>query len=109
MTGRGPLAAPLEFVGGGDSEPFMGMRGTDSTEAYSQTMAAVIDAEVAELVGSIVPSADPLLVAQVQARSGGHPLSVEVLCLEARGGSAVGPELALEAAVDACSVEERQA
>lgn len=66
------------------------------------------DAEVAELVGSIVPSADPLLVAQVQARSGGHPLSVEVLCLEARGGSAVGPELALEAAVDACSVEERQ-
>ena len=37
-------------LGGGDSEPFMGMRGTDSTQEYSESMAAVIDEEVADLI-----------------------------------------------------------
>jgi len=49
-------------LGGGDSEPFMGMRGTDSTEAYSQTMAAVIDAEVAELIHTAHQEAFDVLV-----------------------------------------------
>ena len=49
-------------LGGGDSEPFMGMRGTDSTEAYSQTMAAVIDAEVAELIHAAHQEAFDVLV-----------------------------------------------
>ncbi|PIF04561.1 MAG: cell division protein FtsH [Propionibacterium sp.] len=37
-------------IGGGDSEPFMGMKGTDSSTEYSEAMAAVIDAEIAELI-----------------------------------------------------------
>ncbi len=37
-------------LGGGDSEPFLGMRGTDSTQDYSESMAAVIDEEVAALI-----------------------------------------------------------
>ena len=37
-------------LGGGDSEPFMGMRGTDSSADYSQHMAAVVDEEVAALI-----------------------------------------------------------
>ena len=37
-------------LGGGDSEPFMGMRGTDSTQDFSQAMAAVVDDEVAKLI-----------------------------------------------------------
>ncbi len=37
-------------LGGGDSEPFMGMQGTDSTHDYSQAMAAVVDEEVASLI-----------------------------------------------------------
>ena len=49
-------------LGGGDSEPFMGMRGTDSTEAYSQTMAALIDAEVAELIHTAHQEAFDVLV-----------------------------------------------
>jgi cell division protease FtsH len=49
-------------LGGGDSEPFMGMRGTDSTEAYSQTMAAIIDAEVAELIHTAHQEAFDVLV-----------------------------------------------
>ncbi|MBK7822592.1 MAG: ATP-dependent zinc metalloprotease FtsH [Tessaracoccus sp.] len=49
-------------LGGGDSEPFMGMRGTDSTEAYSQNMAAVIDAEVAELIHTAHQEAFDVLV-----------------------------------------------
>ena len=37
-------------LGGGDSEPFMGMRGTDSSQEFSQAMAAVVDDEVAKLI-----------------------------------------------------------
>lgn len=37
-------------LGGGDSEPFMGMRGTDSTHEFSEHMSAVVDAEVAKLI-----------------------------------------------------------
>ena len=37
-------------LGGGDSEPFMGMRGTDSTQDFSQAMAAVVDDEVTKLI-----------------------------------------------------------
>ncbi|MHA6525896.1 ATP-dependent zinc metalloprotease FtsH [Tessaracoccus sp. G1721] len=37
-------------LGGGDSEPFMGMRGTDSSQEYSQAMAAVVDDEVTKLI-----------------------------------------------------------
>ena len=37
-------------LGGGDSEPFLGMRGTDSSQDYSESMAAVIDEEVADLI-----------------------------------------------------------
>jgi cell division protease FtsH len=40
----------------------MGMRGTDSTEAYSQTRAAVIDAEVAELIHTAHQEAFDVLV-----------------------------------------------
>ena len=37
-------------IGGGDSEPFMGMRGTDSSKEYSDHMAAIVDEEVAKLI-----------------------------------------------------------
>lgn len=37
-------------LGGGDSEPFMGMRGTDSSSEFSESMAAVVDEEVATLI-----------------------------------------------------------
>ncbi|AQP45962.1 ATP-dependent zinc metalloprotease FtsH [Tessaracoccus flavus] len=37
-------------LGGGDSEPFMGMRGTDSSAEFSESMAAVVDEEVAKLI-----------------------------------------------------------
>ncbi len=37
-------------VGGGDSEPFLGMQGTDSIKEYSDHLAGVVDEEVAELV-----------------------------------------------------------
>ncbi|MEZ5087513.1 MAG: ATP-dependent zinc metalloprotease FtsH [Tessaracoccus sp.] len=37
-------------VGGGDSEPFMGMRGTDSSQEYSAATAAIVDEEVALLL-----------------------------------------------------------
>ncbi|SDL78943.1 ATP-dependent zinc metalloprotease FtsH [Tessaracoccus oleiagri] len=37
-------------IGGGDSEPFMGMRGTDSTKEYSDNLAAVVDEEVSKLI-----------------------------------------------------------
>ncbi|QNP57692.1 ATP-dependent zinc metalloprotease FtsH [Tessaracoccus defluvii] len=37
-------------LGGGDSEPFMGMRGTDSSTEFSENMASIVDAEVANLI-----------------------------------------------------------
>ena len=37
-------------LGGGDSEPFMGMRGTDSSAEFSEAMAAIVDQEVAALI-----------------------------------------------------------
>ncbi len=37
-------------IGGGDSEPFMGMRGTDPSQDYSDAIAAVVDEEVAKLI-----------------------------------------------------------
>ena len=49
-------------LGGGDSEPFMGMRGTDSTQEYSENMAAVIDKEVAELIHTAHQEAFDVLV-----------------------------------------------
>ncbi|MFV0430309.1 MAG: ATP-dependent zinc metalloprotease FtsH [Arachnia sp.] len=49
-------------VGGGDSEPFMGMRGTDSSVEYSEAMAAVIDQEVAELIHTAHQEAFDVLV-----------------------------------------------
>ena len=49
-------------LGGGDSEPFMGMRGTDSSSEYSQTMAAIIDEEVAGLIHTAHQEAFDVLV-----------------------------------------------
>ena len=53
-TGLGSVKALIDdatvTLGGGDSEPFMGMRGTDSSQEYSESMADVIDEEVAELI-----------------------------------------------------------
>ena len=37
-------------IGGGDSEPFMGMKGTDSSKEYSDELAGVVDEEVAKLI-----------------------------------------------------------
>ena len=37
-------------LGGGDSEPCMGMRGTDSSTEFSENMASIVDAEVANLI-----------------------------------------------------------
>ena len=37
-------------IGGGDSEPFMGMKGTDSSKEYSDHLAGVVDEEVAKLL-----------------------------------------------------------
>ncbi len=49
-------------LGGGDSEPFMGMRGTDSSQEYSESMAAVIDEEVAGLIHTAHQEAFDVLV-----------------------------------------------
>ncbi|AQP49087.1 cell division protein FtsH [Tessaracoccus aquimaris] len=49
-------------LGGGDSEPFMGMRGTDSSQEYSESMAAVIDQEVAGLIHTAHQEAFDVLV-----------------------------------------------
>src|SRR5699024_687916 len=37
-------------LGGGDTEPFAGMRGTDSSVDYSEKSAAIVDEEVAALI-----------------------------------------------------------
>ncbi|GAA4890944.1 ATP-dependent zinc metalloprotease FtsH [Tessaracoccus lubricantis] len=49
-------------LGGGDSEPFMGMRGTDSTQEFSQHMAAIVDEEVANLIHTAHQEAFDVLV-----------------------------------------------
>ena len=49
-------------LGGGDSEPFMGMRGTDSSAEFSQHMAAVVDEEVAALIHTAHQEAFDVLV-----------------------------------------------
>ncbi|MDF1487725.1 ATP-dependent zinc metalloprotease FtsH [Tessaracoccus caeni] len=49
-------------VGGGDSEPFMGMRGTDSSQDYSAATAAVVDQEVAKLLHTAHQEAFDVLV-----------------------------------------------
>ncbi|MDO5678608.1 MAG: cell division protein FtsH, partial [Propionibacteriaceae bacterium] len=49
-------------LGGGDSEPFMGMRGTDSSQEFSQHMAAVVDEEVAALIHTAHQEAFDVLV-----------------------------------------------
>lgn len=37
-------------IGGGESEPFMGMKGTDSSKEYSDELAGIVDEEVAKLI-----------------------------------------------------------
>ena len=37
-------------VGGGDTEPFLGMRGTDSSKEYSDALAGAVDEEIKKLV-----------------------------------------------------------
>ena len=49
-------------LGGGDSEPFMGMRGTDSTTEFSQHMSAIVDEEVAKLIHTAHQEAFDVLV-----------------------------------------------
>ena len=49
-------------LGGGDSEPFMGMRGTDSSTEFSQSMAAIVDEEVAKLIHTAHQEAFDVLV-----------------------------------------------
>nr|WP_255436238.1 ATP-dependent zinc metalloprotease FtsH [Tessaracoccus sp. MC1756] len=49
-------------LGGGDSEPFMGMRGTDSSQEFSQHMAAIVDEEVAKLIHTAHQEAFDVLV-----------------------------------------------
>ncbi|OMG55481.1 ATP-dependent zinc metalloprotease FtsH [Tessaracoccus sp. ZS01] len=49
-------------LGGGDSEPFMGMRGTDSSQEFSQHMAAIVDDEVAKLIHTAHQEAFDVLV-----------------------------------------------
>ncbi|MDO5677631.1 MAG: ATP-dependent zinc metalloprotease FtsH [Propionibacteriaceae bacterium] len=49
-------------LGGGDSEPFMGMRGTDSSTEFSQHMAAIVDEEVAKLIHAAHQEAFDVLV-----------------------------------------------
>ncbi|MDO5501377.1 MAG: cell division protein FtsH, partial [Propionibacteriaceae bacterium] len=49
-------------LGGGDSEPFMGMRGTDSTQEFSEHMSAIVDEEVAALIHTAHQEAFDVLV-----------------------------------------------
>lgn len=37
-------------LGGGDSEPFMGMQGSQPSKGYSESSAAIVDAEVSHLI-----------------------------------------------------------
>ena len=49
-------------LGGGDSEPFMGMQGSQPSKDYSETSAGIVDAEVAELIHTAHQEAFDVLV-----------------------------------------------
>ncbi len=49
-------------LGGGDSEPFMGMRGSEPSKDFSENSAAIVDAEVASLVHNAHQEAFDVLV-----------------------------------------------
>lgn len=49
-------------LGGGDSEPFMGMRGSDPSKDYSENSAAIVDSEVAALIHTAHQEAFDVLV-----------------------------------------------
>ncbi len=49
-------------LGGGDSEPFMGMRGSEPSKDFSENSAAIIDAEIAALIHTAHQEAFDVLV-----------------------------------------------